>query len=131
MGMNPEDIDATFIPWPKPSVADVELDGERFLYDTESRRLHRLDRVGSIIWACLDGAATISDLSSDLAEAFGAEIAQVRIDVLALVRHLAAEDLLAVRLGAPEEPKKTDHAVLPVPEDERPGPKFLTDPPGG
>lgn len=45
-------VDDDFVPGVKPSVASVELDGERVLYDADSGRLHRLDPVGSVIWAC-------------------------------------------------------------------------------
>lgn len=73
----------------KPGLADEELDGERVVWDPASGRLARLDRIGSLVWACLHEPVDLDALSADVADAFGAPVGDVRADVAALLRRLA------------------------------------------
>lgn len=81
----------------KAGLADEELDGERLVWDPASGQLARLDRIGSLVWACLDEPVGLDELSAELAAAFDAPPADVRADVAALLRRLA-------ELGLVEEP---------------------------
>jgi hypothetical protein len=106
-------------PAAKPTVVSVEVGGERVLLDTETGKLHLLDRVASVVWPFLDGTATVDELAADVADAFGEPVERVRADLGALVGRLAEEGLLA---GTGE----------PAPDDEPPpGPRMLVDPPSG
>ena len=73
---------------PNPALADAELDGERVLWDPVSGKTVRLDRVGSMVWACLDGATCLDEVSAELAEVFGMGPEAVRTDVAPLVTRL-------------------------------------------
>lgn len=115
-----------FVPRVKPSVASVELDGERVLYDADSGRLHRLDPVGSVIWACFDGHAPVGELVTDLAAGFGVATGQLRSDVARLVTTLVDEGLLETGEGGGQEPAQDAD-----PQGDRDEPTVLTDPPGG
>lgn len=122
------------IPVIRPTVTSVELDGERVLYDTETGKLQKLDVIGSIVWSCFDGATDIAELSADLSDAFGADPAQVRSDVEALVATLIEEGMLLSGAAAAAPPPAAGEAVVSMPDD--PGPTagdlaVLTDPPGG
>lgn len=73
----------------KAGLGDAELDGERVLWDPETGQLARLDRIGSLVWASLDGVATVGELVADLADAFGVSAEAVRADVDDLVARLS------------------------------------------
>ncbi len=90
----PEAIDGSFVPVRKGSVASSELDGEAVLLDTDTGSVHLLDSIGSVVWSCFDGSATLAELARDLAEAFSAEPDRVYSDVLALARQLGRQGLL-------------------------------------
>ena len=122
-----EHIDASFVPVVKPSVATVELDGELVVCDLDSWRLHKLDRVASLVWGCFDGSADIAELSADLADAFGTDVDRVREDVLQLVRSLADQDLLVLGSSVGDDVDDGDLLGSEVPG----GPAYLVDPPGG
>jgi len=76
------------------NLAEVELDGESVLYDGLTGALHLLDPIATVVWERLDGSMTIGLLAAELAQAFQAETAIVEADIIALVRHLAAQGLL-------------------------------------
>ena len=59
------------------------------IWDPASGRLARLDRVGSLIWAHLDGTSGLGELSEDLAASFGVSPETVRADVEQFVARLA------------------------------------------
>lgn len=94
LALAPGEIDDSFVLARLPSVATVEIDGESVLFDGASGSLHLLDPVGAIVWSCLDGSATLDELTTDLSDAFGAEPAQVRADVVELARDLFGRGLL-------------------------------------
>src|SRR5436190_20951105 len=84
----PEEIDGSFIPIRNVSVTSVELDGEGVLLDEATGSLYFLNRIGHIVWSCMDGSGTIDDLAADLSAAFSTAFEQVRGDVVALAREL-------------------------------------------
>lgn len=104
------DIGLAFVARPRDSVAAAELDGEAVLFDEGTGRLHTLDPIATVVWACLDGTATLRDIAGELAEAFGAERAVVESDVLRLVRQLGDQGVL--------EGVAADPALLEEPEEE-------------
>lgn len=82
-----ETIDASFVPRPS-AVASMELDGELVLLGRSGLPFYRLDPIASLVWSCLDGAATAEDIARDLAAEFDAPPAVVCNDVVALIRSL-------------------------------------------
>lgn len=78
----------------KDGLAEAELDGERVVWDPDTGQLARLDRIGSLVWLCLDGAVTVEELSADLAHAFGMPAAVVRTEVENLLRRLSEVGLV-------------------------------------
>lgn len=122
-------VDDGFVPRAKPSVASVELDGERVLYDTGTGRLHRLDPVGSVVWACFDGRSPVGELTADLAAGFGVAVEQVRSDVIELVNTMLDAGLLETAGDDEHEGHDGPHGASRG--GHRDGPTVLTDPPGG
>ncbi|MGH9282327.1 MAG: PqqD family protein [Acidimicrobiales bacterium] len=84
-----------------PGLVEEELDGERVVWDPASGRVARLDRIGSLVWACLDGSTGLDELSGDLADAFAADPGTVRADVEQLVARLAE---LGFLISEPDQP---------------------------
>lgn len=91
----------------------LEFDGEAVIYHLQTGEVHRLDRVGSIVWQFVDGQTTVDELVPDLAGAFGVEPGEVRGNVEDLLARLADASLLA-------------GGRVPSP---RSGPVLLTNPP--
>ncbi len=92
--VHPDDIDAGFVPQVKESVAAVELDGEAVLYVEDRRELHVLNASATAVWACCDGTQSVEELAAELAEVFGAPVADVLAGALDAVRDFAAHDLI-------------------------------------
>jgi hypothetical protein len=91
----------------------VELDGEALIYHLGTGEVHRLDRVGAIVWQLLDGQTPVDVLVADLAAAFNVDPGVVRGDVEELLDRLGQAFLLA------DEPAPY----------ARPHPLLLTNPP--
>jgi hypothetical protein len=81
-------------PRQQSELVQVEIDGETIVYEFHSQTLHRLDQRGTLVWGCLDGTATVAEISRDIAEIFGADESSVRSDVEALVTQLHTANLL-------------------------------------
>jgi peroxiredoxin len=96
--IDPAEIDRSFVPRPRADVAFVELDGEAVLAasagDDGQLLIHWLNPIGTIVWQCFDGAASLDELIADLVEAFGADPDVVAGDVVELSRALGRTGLL-------------------------------------
>jgi hypothetical protein len=84
----------SFVPMPRESTASVEIDGETVMVDGVTGAVHHLDALGTLIWACFDGSASIDELVTRLSGAFGATPECVRQDVCEFVRRLGERGLL-------------------------------------
>jgi hypothetical protein len=123
--MEPEQIDDTFVPAPVTGVEAVPIDGEAVLVAPEGASVHQLNASATLVWACLDGDATVGELATDLADGLGVPLDTMRDDVLTLVRQLGSEGLL---VGV--EPREDGHGSARKPATEA-DPRFVGDPPGG
>jgi PqqD family protein of HPr-rel-A system len=87
----------------RPAVRDdltiVELDGEAVVYDERSGVLHHLNATATVVFGLCDGTSTISEMSQDLAAAFGMPLEEMEPQVRALLRQLRRLDLLAPSSG--------------------------------
>jgi coenzyme PQQ synthesis protein D (PqqD) len=92
--IHPDQIDGTFAPVIGAWVTAVELDGEIVLYDETTGGLHLLDSVASVVWARLDGTATLDGLAADLGQSFATDTGRVRGDLVAFARQLGRQHLL-------------------------------------
>ena len=92
--MKASEIDHGFVPAQAAAAYTVELDGEAVVLDEALNRLHHLNPMATLVWACFDGTGTIDEIARDLADAFVSSPDAVRDDVLALARQLGEEGLL-------------------------------------
>ncbi len=86
------------MPQIKPKVRDdltvVELDGEAVIYDDETSELHHLNPTATIVFGLCDGASTMREISSDIAQAFKVPVGEVEPQVRSLVRRFRKSGLL-------------------------------------
>jgi hypothetical protein len=71
----------------------VEIDGELIVWDPTANRVHRLDRVASLLWEHLDGTP-LGELCLDVSEAFGVPTDQALNGLLQLAEQLQTAGLL-------------------------------------
>ena len=106
-------MNSTRSPARSPDAVTLECDGESVIYHFRTGEVHRLDRIGSIVWNLLDGQTTVDELVPDLAAAFDVD-SEV---VLGHVGHLLDELSRASLLAAGSVPLPPSH------------PRLLTNPP--
>jgi Coenzyme PQQ synthesis protein D (PqqD) len=94
-----------------PTVYSVTVDGEAVLLDEVSDRLHHLNAPAALVWACLDGQATVGALAQELSDELGEPYERVLAGTLAIVHDLDAQELLAPR--APRARNAGDRAEEP------------------
>ena len=58
-----------------------EIDGETLVLDGQSGKVHQLNPMPEFIWACCDGASSVSDITSRLAVEFNVPVTSVAPDV--------------------------------------------------
>lgn len=116
-------LDLSFVPQPKSTVATAELDGEAVLYDEEIGSLHTLDPIGTVVWSCFDGTASLSEIAGELAAAFGTGAGTVADDVLALARQLGRQGVLHGVAADPEvlAEQSVEEAEEVIPTDDGDG----------
>jgi hypothetical protein len=114
----PDDIDETFLPRAAAHVASVELDGEAVLYDEDRETVHLLSPTATVLWNCFDGSGTIGEIAADVADAYGADVAAVREDIVRVARDLGRQNLLdgVIPDPEPEGDELVEHSEL-LPDD--------------
>lgn len=70
------------------------FDDAVLIWDSERRRLHRLDLWAAVIWEELDGRREIGQMAVELAREFGISPACVTADLPAFARRLVRERLV-------------------------------------
>ena len=78
----------------RDDLAAVELDGEAVVFDESNGRLHHLNATATIVFSFCDGASTVKEISSEIAEAFQTEASQVEREVRKLLRSFRETGLL-------------------------------------
>jgi len=100
------------VPTRAADVVFLEFDGEALVYHVRTGAVHRLDRIGSVVWHLLDGEASVAELVNDLSAAFAVEPNVVRDDVLDLLERLDQAFLL-VDGPAPDRPVEPSLLINP------------------
>lgn len=85
---------AAMKPKVREDLAVVELDHEAIVYDEDGGRLHHLNPTATMIFQMCDGTATVKELSADIADVYGLDVADVERQVRALLREFRSSDLL-------------------------------------
>jgi len=77
------------------SVMVREVDGELLLLDTNSNRIHQLNRTASFIWQRCDNVASEAELAAELALEFDVEEVQALNDVTKTLHTLRSLELVS------------------------------------
>lgn len=118
----PSDIGERTVAARSPDIGYVEVDGQGVCYDADADEMHLLSPVAGLLWNCLDGSASVSEISTDLAEAFSQDYSAVRNSVFMALVDFAKKGLItepgdgARRAEGNSQPSVTS-------------PRLLTDPP--
>ena len=73
----------------------VEIDGEAVLLDQAAERLHHLNATATLVWACLDGRASLGhDRRRCQLRSWASPYDTVLADTVAVIRQLGDEGLL-------------------------------------
>ena len=108
--VDPGQIDERFIPARAAPVYTVELEGEAVLLDEDSNRLHLLNPIATLLWACFDGTSTVEEILTDLAEALDTPYDTVLHDTLDVLERLGQEGLLDGVAHAPSDTRDPTEA---------------------
>ena len=96
-----------------PSAFVVEVGSEAVILDEATQRLHLLNPMAAVVWACIDGSSSLQEICADLADELGAPHGVVLADTIALAALLQSEGLLFDPNGAPPlaavEADQSDH----------------------
>jgi hypothetical protein len=82
---------------PHSDVLWADLEGETVLLDLDGGRDYNLNRVGSAVWALLDGERSLDRICSAICERFDAVEGEVRRDLVALIARLRQKHLVVER----------------------------------
>lgn len=95
-----------------------EVGDEGVIFDPTTQQMHRLDPQARLVWQLLDGSATLEETCVEIAEAFGADLAQVRADVVSLVHDFTSRELLVGSAVSREitSPSSTPSPEVPLPD---------------
>jgi hypothetical protein len=129
----PDPVDSAFVARRRPDLVVEELDGEALVYDEIDGSLHRLDTIATLVWSCLDGTVSVSQLAAEFSEAFDTDRTTVEHDLLATIRTLRDEGLLmesGVASGAPNRRSAGEDTAL-AHESATDDPRLVLPPPGG
>jgi hypothetical protein len=81
----------------RPGIGARRVDGDLFLTDAATRRIHRMNTTGGIVWALLESAMAMDDLTDALKLIFpDVTEDRLRADLGALLAALLADGLVAV-----------------------------------
>ena len=97
------DLHSASAPRRAPEVLTAELDGEAVLYHPHTGTAVVLNATATLVWLSLDGAESLESLALRLAQRFGADLDQVRAEVLEVVRGFGQSGLLDGVEPAPGE----------------------------
>lgn len=81
-------------PKQRSDVTVRQVDGEWLILDHKAEQIHQLNVTAGYIWNRCDGATSLGDIAKAVTAEFGGDDAPVAADVVRMVEHLKALDLL-------------------------------------
>lgn len=112
-------IDAGFVGEPNPDLDTALIGTEALVFDPVGPFRIPLNTTAALIWACLDGKATLAEISTDLADGTGAPFEAVLVDVIAVVVRLVARGIVFVA-GVARAPVVPPPTAAPLVEADFP-----------
>ena len=89
-----EQIGPEFVPRLREPVAAIPVADEAVLYEEDIGRLHQLNPTGAAVCGFIDGDTPLESMIGALASRYGMEPAEIRDDVVEMVRALGRKGLL-------------------------------------
>ena len=105
-------LDGAYVPARTPGVVAVDVDGEAVLVDEVTSQLHLLNGSGALLWACFDGASSLSDICADVADGLEVPFQEVLGDALTLVSDLTERGACYDGREPPPEDRANDSGDL-------------------
>jgi len=93
-------VDPTAVLGPAAGVAWVAIGDEIVVYRVAGAASLVLNSTAGLLWQCLDRTSRLADILDDLADAFGADRAQVEKDCIPVLSTWLAENLVEEVDGA-------------------------------
>jgi hypothetical protein len=88
------EVNASAVLGPAAGVAWVAIGDEVVVYRVDGAASLVLNSTAGLLWQCLDGASSLADIVDDLADAFGANRAEVEKDCVPMVSTWLVEKLV-------------------------------------
>lgn len=104
-----------------PGLARRELHGETVIFDVAARSAHVLNPTAGLLWQCMDGEGTVSEIFADVAAAFEVPLAAIEHDFVPVLSDWK-RDGLVIETGTVAVLPSTQGAVAPEP-------RYLKNPP--
>lgn len=72
------------------------VENEKVLYVQEHQTLHHLDPVGALVWDCLEPAASLEEIATDLAAVTDSDAVSVLADIVPMIDQLVSAGALVL-----------------------------------
>lgn len=122
-----ETADADVVLAVATTVRAVELGDELVLVDERTGRTCALNASGALVWACLDGEATVGEICRDLADGLAVPYEVVFHDVRDIARRWLDEEL--VKVANSRSVDREDPCCGDPHHGHRDDPRLLAEPP--
>lgn len=86
----------------RPEVLVRSVEGDLVILDRGRGVVHHLNSTAALVWSRCDGERALADIAMDIAQMFDVDPETAQRDVTAVVRQLAASDLLTDAAPPPE-----------------------------
>lgn len=85
----------------KPDVMAASLTPEEIVVlHIETGRYYGLPSIGAEVWELVQAPTRVSDIVASITSVYDVEVARCEADILALLEHMAREDLITIRCDA-------------------------------
>jgi len=72
------------------------IDGEAFLMTEAGKKVHMINKVGTLIWDCADGSISIEDIIARILKRFDIDEETARNDCLDFIHELVGTKMLTI-----------------------------------
>lgn len=72
------------------------IDGEAFLMTEDGKKMHMINKVGTLIWECADGSVLIEKIISKILKRFDIDAETAKNDCLEFIHELVDSKMLTI-----------------------------------
>jgi len=72
------------------------IDGEAFLMTEDGKKVHMINKVGTLIWECADGSVLIEKIISKILKRFDIDAETAKNDCLEFIHELVDSKMLTI-----------------------------------